>query len=249
MTWLLSHALLTGHVFLHFLTRPAHAIVSWSGSLFASRLSTAWCRMLRSQVTNKQISHEPLLLEPLECNKGTTHSDTRFPSVATTALRRKVLQDNDIFCELYADTRSDVSDYSDSESLDSDSDIPTTSSHKQCNLLLVHWPHNFHTHFSSHQDNFYNNVRLAQALLDRNVRVYGTRRANRGIPHDLEAEGKSWKKGKSVFWRNGDVMVRAWKDKTCVNEKYDRWHKCKQREERHENKHGNKEALCCWPVQ
>jgi hypothetical protein len=36
-----------------------------------------------------------------------------------------------IFCELYADTRSDVSDYSDKESLDSDSDVPTTSSHKQ----------------------------------------------------------------------------------------------------------------------
>ena len=38
-----------------------------------------------------------------------------------------------IFCELYADTRSDVSDYSDNESLDSnsDSDIPTTSSCKQ----------------------------------------------------------------------------------------------------------------------
>jgi hypothetical protein len=32
---------------------------------------------------------------------------------------------------MYADTRSDVSDYSDNESLDSDSDVPTTSSHKQ----------------------------------------------------------------------------------------------------------------------
>jgi len=47
------------------------------------------------------------------------------------ALHRNVLQEDDIFCELYADTRSDVSDYSDNESLDSDSDIPTTSSHKQ----------------------------------------------------------------------------------------------------------------------
>jgi len=31
-------------------------------------------------------------------------------------------------------------------------------------------------------------VRLAQTLLDRNVRVCGTMRADRGIPHDLEGE-------------------------------------------------------------
>jgi hypothetical protein len=47
------------------------------------------------------------------------------------ALRRNVLQEDDILCELYADTRSDVSDYSDNESLDSDIDIPKTSSRKQ----------------------------------------------------------------------------------------------------------------------
>ena len=32
------------------------------------------------------------------------------------ALRRNVLQEDVILCELYADARSDVSDYSDSES-------------------------------------------------------------------------------------------------------------------------------------
>jgi len=47
------------------------------------------------------------------------------------ALRRNVLQQDDILCELYVDTRSDVSVYSDNESMDSDSDVPTTSSHKQ----------------------------------------------------------------------------------------------------------------------
>jgi len=47
------------------------------------------------------------------------------------ALHRDVLQEDDILCELYVDTRSDVPDYSDNESLDSDSDVPTTSSHKQ----------------------------------------------------------------------------------------------------------------------
>ena len=41
------------------------------------------------------------------------------------------MQEDDIWCELYADTLSDVSDYSDNESLDSDSDIPITSSLKQ----------------------------------------------------------------------------------------------------------------------
>jgi len=86
--------------------------------------------MLGSQVTNKQIGHDPLFLEPLDCNKGTTHSDTLFPSVAIMTLRRNVLQEADILCELYAKRHSDVSDYSDSESLDSDSDVPTTSSHK-----------------------------------------------------------------------------------------------------------------------
>ena len=43
------------------------------------------------------------------------------------ALRRNVLQEDDILCELYADTRSDISDYSDNESLDGDSDVPTSS--------------------------------------------------------------------------------------------------------------------------
>ena len=48
------------------------------------------------------------------------------------ALRRSVLNFIIyILCELYADTCSDVSDNSDDEILDKDSDIPTTSSRKQ----------------------------------------------------------------------------------------------------------------------
>jgi len=49
-------------------------------------------------------------------------------------------------CELYADTRSDVTDYSDNENLDSDSDIPTTSSCKQLRStrpLTPQFPHPF----------------------------------------------------------------------------------------------------------
>jgi hypothetical protein len=63
------------------------------------------------------------------------------------ALRRNVLQEDDILCELYVDTRSDVSDYSDDESLDSDSDVPTTSSRKQLRSstgpLTPQFPHPF----------------------------------------------------------------------------------------------------------
>ena len=60
-----------------------------------------------------------------------------FSSVAVMALRRNVLQEDDILCELYADTWSDVSDYSDNESLDSDRDISATSSHKQLPSSVV----------------------------------------------------------------------------------------------------------------
>ena len=62
-------------------------------------------------------------------------------------LRKNVLQEDDILCELNADTRSDVSDYSDNESLDSDSDVPITNSHKQLGSsngpLTPQFPHPF----------------------------------------------------------------------------------------------------------
>ena len=40
-----------------------------------------------------------------------------------------------------------------------------------------------------YQDNYYNSVRLSQTFLDRNVRVCGGMRANRGTPRYLEGEG------------------------------------------------------------
>ena len=64
-----------------------------------------------------------------------------------------------------------------------------------------------------HQDNYYNSVRLAQTSLDRKVKVCGTMRPNKGIPLDLEEEGKRLKRGQSVFRRKGDVMVQVRKDK------------------------------------
>jgi len=51
--------------------------------------------------------------------------------VAILALRTSVLKEDDILCGLRVDTHSDVSDNSDNEVLYSDSDVPTTSSHKQ----------------------------------------------------------------------------------------------------------------------
>jgi len=63
------------------------------------------------------------------------------------ALCRNVLQEDDILCELCVDTRSDVSDYSDNECLDGDSDVSTTSSHKQLRSftgpLNPQFPHPF----------------------------------------------------------------------------------------------------------
>jgi len=63
------------------------------------------------------------------------------------ALHRNVLQEDDILCELYVDTCSVVSDYSDYEIMDSDSDVPTTSSHRQLRFstgpLTPQFPHPF----------------------------------------------------------------------------------------------------------
>jgi hypothetical protein len=45
-----------------------------------------------------------------------------------------------------------------------------------------------------YKDNFYNSVRLAQTSLERNVRVCGTMRANRGIPRYLEKKEQALEK-------------------------------------------------------
>jgi len=66
-------------------------------------------------------------------------------------LRRSVLQEDDILCELYADTRSDASDNSYSEILDSDSDVPRTIARKQIrSSAVIVTSDSDHIHFSSH---------------------------------------------------------------------------------------------------
>ena len=53
------------------------------------------------------------------------------------AFHRNVLQEDDILSELYVDTRSNVSDCSDNESSDSDSDIPASSREQLRSSVVV----------------------------------------------------------------------------------------------------------------
>jgi hypothetical protein len=53
------------------------------------------------------------------------------------ALLRNILHEEDILCVLYADRSFDVSDYSDSASLNSDSDIPTSSRKQSRSSVIV----------------------------------------------------------------------------------------------------------------
>ena len=100
--------------------------------IHCSRLLTAWSSMFWSQITNTQTLPNPKFLEPYNCNKVTIDSDTLFPSylssVGLMALCRSVMGDDGILYEVYEDTYSDEHE---TEILDGDSDVPTTSSHKQ----------------------------------------------------------------------------------------------------------------------
>jgi len=63
------------------------------------------------------------------------------------ALHRNVLQEDNILCGLYMYTCPDLSDYSDNESLDSDSDVLISGSYKQLRSstgpLTPQFPHPF----------------------------------------------------------------------------------------------------------
>ena len=95
--------------------------------------------MLGSHVTSKKDQSIPPVFKNISLQQR-DHSFRYcvcFPSVAIMALRKTVLQEDDSLCELYADTRSDVFDNSDSESLDGDSDVSATSSRKQLRSSVV----------------------------------------------------------------------------------------------------------------
>ena len=130
---MLSHALLTGHKFLCFLARrPAHAFSASLADLLLQgyRQLGAGCLGLKLQ-TNRPVITPVFRTRRLQQADHSFRYSFCFPSVAIMALRKNVLQEDDILCELYVDTRSDVSDNSDNESLDSDSDVSATSSRKQ----------------------------------------------------------------------------------------------------------------------
>ena len=97
-----------------------------------------------------------------------------------------------------------------------DMEIDSAEVEKLEDTVLSHLDRNLVQNHHIYQDNFYNSVRLAQTLLDRNMRVHVTVRANRGIPRDLDGEGERLKKGESAFRRKGDIMVQMWKDKRLV---------------------------------
>jgi hypothetical protein len=108
--------------------------------------------MLGSQVTNKQIGHDALFLELWDCNKGTTHSDT--PPVflqLQSWLCGGMFCKRTIFCVSYMWIDILVSPIIVTMKVWA---VTVTSQQlvhvNICCLLLVHWPHNFHTHFSSH---------------------------------------------------------------------------------------------------
>ena len=72
--------------------------------------------MIVSQVKNMQTLPYPTFLEPYKCNRSTVDSHTPppppfpfflLPSAETMAKHKSVMKD-DILCELYADTYSDV---------------------------------------------------------------------------------------------------------------------------------------------
>jgi hypothetical protein len=69
------------------------------------------------------------------------------------------------------------------------------------------------------QDSFYNSVKLAKAVLDKNTGVCGTVRANRGIPDNLEKQTRDVRKGHLSFQRKDDIIVQVWKERRPVNGK------------------------------
>ena len=64
-----------------------------------------------------------------------------------------------------------------------------------------------------YHNNYYNNVRLSEMLLQKNTYVCGTFHLTKGIPKELEERTKYLRKGESSFVRKGQVLVQMWRDK------------------------------------
>ena len=109
-------------------------------------------QVVRSQVTNKQTGPDPLFLEPEDCNKVTTRSDTLSVYLQLQSwLYVGVFCKKTIFCASYMRIHVLMSLIIVTMKVWT---VTVTSPQlvhvSNCDLLLVHWPpYNFHTHFSS----------------------------------------------------------------------------------------------------
>ena len=128
-TWLPSHALSMGHTVQMFSCTPFRCICSWSGSLTASGLLTAWGKIFRSQITNTKTPFDPTFLSPHNSNGENADSYTlsNFLWDVIMDLIRSVTRDDNILCALCTDTCYNVTDDRKTEILDSVSDVPTIS--------------------------------------------------------------------------------------------------------------------------
>jgi hypothetical protein len=107
---------------------------------------------VRSQVTNKQTSPDPLFLEPEDCNKVTTHSDSLSVYLQLQSwLCVGVFCKRTILCASYMRIHILISLIIVTVKVWTLTVMSPQLVHvSNCDLLLVHWPHNFYTHFSSH---------------------------------------------------------------------------------------------------
>jgi hypothetical protein len=105
-----------------------------------------------SQVTHKRISPDPLFLEPEDCNKVTTHSDTLSVFLQLQSwLCLRMFCKRTIFCVRYMRIHVLMCLIMVTMKVWAVTMTSPQLVHvNNCNLLLVHWPHIFHTNFSSH---------------------------------------------------------------------------------------------------
>ena len=123
------------------------------GLTYPFKVIKTWCKMLESQVTNKQTGRDPLVLEPLDCNKETTNSDTLSVFLHLRSwLCVGMFCKRTIICVSYMRIHVLMSDYNGNESLDGACDIPTTIALKQLRStgpLAPQFPYPFFPHTMS----------------------------------------------------------------------------------------------------
>jgi hypothetical protein len=118
-TWLLSNLIPVGYV--HFCRqRSTDAFVIWSGTLITSRLLIGGSIIFRFQITNTQTVLWPYIISIIQLQQNehkfkypfpySLFLSLKLPSVGIMVLCRNVTKDDNILCELYADTFREVFD-------------------------------------------------------------------------------------------------------------------------------------------